>query len=450
MRSGGQFAPTRPHRLSAGALMRNGSIQRPVSIRGVLADRRGGVAVLFALTMPLLIGFAALATEVGGWYLQRRTLQTIADVAAMSAAYELLAGSGEEEAAALQEAALHGFSPGSARDLRVTTPPDRGASAGDDRAVQVQIQERRVLLFVGLFRSEPVLIEARAVARVSASDSACVLALDQLADRAVDVTGTADLTLDGCTLAANSRSTEAIAIRGNGSLSALSLATAGGFTVSGSATLETVNPARTGIGPIADPYGDRDMPEPDDCLEEEYKQTSKTPTQLVAGTYCGGISLGGQSVVDLEPGLYILDGGSLTINAGARVTCTGCTGDLGVTFLLTGSDDVATVRINGDADISLRAPTTGPFAGLLFFQDRAAAAGGDNLFNGGATMSLAGALYFPAQEVAFRGNSSLTGSRCLQIVARIITFAGTSGLGSDCSSGGTDPIIVGGAVALVE
>src|SRR3954453_15688304 len=68
--------------------------------RTALADRRGAVGILFALAMPVLIGFTALGTEVGLWYLERRNLQTAADVSAIAAAFEVLNGTGDEASAA--------------------------------------------------------------------------------------------------------------------------------------------------------------------------------------------------------------------------------------------------------------------------------------------------------------------------------------------------------------
>src|SRR3954447_1998102 len=76
----------------------------------VLADTRGVVGILFALAMPVLIGFTALGTEVGLWYLERRNLQTAADIGAIAAAFEVLNGTGDAEASAEREAVRHGLS----------------------------------------------------------------------------------------------------------------------------------------------------------------------------------------------------------------------------------------------------------------------------------------------------------------------------------------------------
>ena len=50
------------------------------------ADRRGSVAVVFAVCLPMMLGASAFAIDLGTTYLQRRTLQTAADSAALAAA----------------------------------------------------------------------------------------------------------------------------------------------------------------------------------------------------------------------------------------------------------------------------------------------------------------------------------------------------------------------------
>jgi uncharacterized membrane protein len=55
-------------------------------------DDRGVTAVLVALTLAALIGFTALGVETGLWYVIKRQNQSAADVAALSGAFELLAG----------------------------------------------------------------------------------------------------------------------------------------------------------------------------------------------------------------------------------------------------------------------------------------------------------------------------------------------------------------------
>ena len=48
----------------------------------------GSIAVMFAVALPMLLGAAALATDLGVLFLQRRTLQTASDASALAAAWK--------------------------------------------------------------------------------------------------------------------------------------------------------------------------------------------------------------------------------------------------------------------------------------------------------------------------------------------------------------------------
>jgi hypothetical protein len=102
---------------------------------------------------------------------------------------------------------------------------------------------------------------------------------------------------------------------------------------------------------------------------------------------------------------------------------------------------VATLTINGGANVNLSAPVTGQTAGLVFYQDRRASHfGGSNILNGGATQTFTGALYFPNQPVTFNGGNSTTGAGCTQLLAWEITFNGDSHLANNCQGAGTRAI----------
>lgn len=55
-------------------------------MRRRITDERGVAVVMFALCMPLLILFCALAIDVGNWFVHKRHLQTQADAAALAGA----------------------------------------------------------------------------------------------------------------------------------------------------------------------------------------------------------------------------------------------------------------------------------------------------------------------------------------------------------------------------
>ena len=111
----------------------------------------------------------------------------------------------------------------------------------------------------------------------------------------------------------------------------------------------------------------------------------------------------------------------------------------GVTIFLTGSaGNYAQADISGGATVSIEAPSTGTYRGIAFFQDRNASSGGSpNMFNGGSTMEIKGAIYIPKQEVQFDGGNTSSGG-CTKIVAFRIEFTGNSDIDSDCTGYGFD------------
>ena len=62
------------------------------SLRRLHRDQRGVTAVIVVLTLPVLFAFGALVINSGLWFTIKRQNQSAADAAAISAAYEVMAG----------------------------------------------------------------------------------------------------------------------------------------------------------------------------------------------------------------------------------------------------------------------------------------------------------------------------------------------------------------------
>ena len=159
--------------------------------------------------------------------------------------------------------------------------------------------------------------------------------------------------------------------------------------------------------------------------------SGSAPITLSPGLYVGGISISNNANITFNPGTYILAGGGLSIGGNATLNGTG------VTFYdTTGPGGYRPINFSGNVTANLSAPTSGPFAGILFFQDRSIAYSGSNgstiVGNGNSTFD--GALYFPTTSLSYVGNSSLKGYTFL--IAYRVSMSGnvTASLGSDYSS----------------
>src|SRR5258708_8038867 len=62
------------------------------AIAQILHDKSGASATMVAIALPGLIGFGALGAETGVWFTIKLQNQSATDAAALSAAYEIIAG----------------------------------------------------------------------------------------------------------------------------------------------------------------------------------------------------------------------------------------------------------------------------------------------------------------------------------------------------------------------
>ncbi|MBL4767482.1 MAG: pilus assembly protein [Rhodobacteraceae bacterium] len=418
----------------------------------------GATLVYFALILPVFVGFAGLGFDATLWFMEKRQLQSVADSSAITAAYSLSKNETQQEIflAATQDAGLNNFHIGGDNSISVVSPPATGAFVGQNNYVMVTISRPATGMFTQIMGREPTILVSTATAGILVSGEHCILALDESRDKALEFTGTSNVDIN-CGVASNSNSSESIYLNGTATLSADPSAQSYGDIYEGSnATLDTPNPIQPFSQRSTDPYGpdgrDLQVPtSPAGCSETGLKvKSNEGPVTLLPGRYCDGILLNAGADVTFAPGVYILDGGEFLVRGGAIVN------GVGVTIILTASApaDVATMKINGGAEMNLTAPNSGTWAGIVFFQDsRALYESGSNNFLGGADMNIKGAVYFPSQEISYSGGAAGI-SGCLLLVGSKVTFSGNSVLvndQADCDAVGiTKGTIARTLVTLVE
>jgi hypothetical protein len=96
--------------------------------------------------------------------------------------------------------------------------------------------------------------------------------------------------------------------------------------------------------------------------------------------------------------------------------------------------------MSGGASVNLSAPTTGTYAGVLFYQDRGDT--NDATLVGGDTQLMQGILYFPTAHLNYTGGSS-TNARDTTIISDTLNMVGHSYIRAAANSPYTG--ITGGA-----
>lgn len=417
-------------------------------------DSSGAVAVITALVLAAVIGCAALGSEAAVWYLDKRTMQGAADASAFSAATEIMdgtTGTSSITAQAKAVASTDGFTDGSnAVTVTVNNPPTAGNYTHTSRAVEVLIHRPQAVLLATEYAPTAVSLFARAVALAGYNGDGCVVSLDTANIADVTDIGNSTLNLDGCSLYIDSPNSSALTLTGSASITAQAAYIVG--NVNDPSQITTTNCGSTsydscglnvGTPPITDPYANVAMPAPGACDYTNYTVPNGTVEIPNPGggtvTFCGGLTVNSGTTVTFDPGTYVIDGGTFKINGGATVCAPTCSTTLpanGDTFVLTGSgSDYAQMDVEGGANVTVYAPTSGATAGIAFFQDRNApkASGSNaNKFTGGSSQNITGAIYFPNQNVTFSGGASSGGAVCTQVIGLTLNFNGTSNLSSDC------------------
>jgi hypothetical protein len=408
-------------------------------IRKLLRDRRGAVAMILALGTPVLIGGMGLSIDTIQWTLAKRQLQRQADSGAIAGAFGLAQG------ASVQSTVSGDLTRNTSLPLSTTVienAPTAGPEAGNPRAVRVAIATEMNLPFSGFFVGGPVEIPAEATASMVSNGQYCALSLENTTATGITMWGSSTVNL-GCGMATNSRGNTAVAAGGSSRITASPIAAVG------------VVPNSSNYGPGTDlisysvsqpdPFAGLPNPTVSGGYSNGNVNSNQTRT-LNPGNY-RGMDLKG--TVTLNPGVYIVDGGTFSVGAQARVT-----GE-GVTIILTSAtaagnpNSIAQADMNGGAMVNLKAPSSGTYKGVLFYQDRRATLSNkSNKLNGNSSSTIQGAIYMPGQEVEFTGNTGMN-TNCVQLVARQIKFNGNSEINNVCPANSGSQAFVGTAIRLV-
>ncbi len=438
--------------------------------KGLLRDRRGAVGAWSAIMLVMLLGVAAFPIDMGFLWVLRDRLQATADASALAGASQLTTtpdpASVKAEAIAYAQKNMppgghgtvladadvvlghwHGkenHAPGDP-DLRtfVTNATGTAAPAGETtNAVQVTTRRAEAngnaapLFLAPLLGLSQADVVAQAIA-VMPYDLRpyCVMALDPSADRAIEILSSdtdSELELEECGVKVNSSSADAFFIQGGSEVEVRdsTVSIVGDVSSAGGGDLDVdPGPPETGAMTALDPYLDLEVPSYSGC--DFSNETVTTDATISPGVYCGGLTISGDINVTVEPGIYIIDGGDLRFEGDFDVD------GVGVSFVLTSSTEndygrlIITENGAGDADdIDLTAPTTGPMAGVLFYQDRNAPSIDPgtglpikNLIQNDADLEVMGVLYFPSQELELSDDAEIEeDDGCVQIIVRKLTL----------------------------
>jgi hypothetical protein len=306
------------------------------------ADNRGASIIIFALSLPILIGFIGLGVETSYWYLERRELQEAVDSAALAGAFEKLQNGSVTQirldSAAGAAIARSGFS--NPTTITISNPPVSGIFIGDSSAVEAVLKESYGTHFAAVLGLSTLDIETRAVAKLHGGSStrACILSLEPCFMRpnegpGIIIQGSTDLQVPDCAIH-SSDACQGIDVPGNPTVDAECITASGDVnnTVDGGQlednsrnfTLDCGFPQIHQKGP-PDPYAginltplDAELAACGDPAAPDPSGDGGTTTRTFQpGRYCAMNLLGGNGEINyLMPGIYYVET-SILINGGS-------------------------------------------------------------------------------------------------------------------------------------
>src|ERR1700722_5152788 len=407
----------------------------------------GQVLALITMSMVILLGFLALAVDVGMLWSERRHMQTAADAAAVAAAVALREG--VDVTTAGRSAATHNsFTNGSSSvTVTINNPPLSGAYAGNSSYVEAIVEPPQTPYFLRALGYNTVDVSTRAVSG-EISGPACMYSLDPTDSKTFSESGGTSSIVANCGLLVRSTDTDGLDVSGGGTLSASSIGVVATAYNNYSSTITP--PPVTKIAPFGDPLSGVSAPSVGACnpltAANGHGYSSTGGDTISQGTYCGGISVSGGKTLNLNPGTYVLMGGGLTGRGTSNLVGTGITfyntvwtSSYPAGLKVGNSNQYKPIVFSGGRSTALTAPSSGPLQGILFFQDRnlpsgdTGPSGPQNTISGGSGATFTGAMYFPTTPLYFSGGSSVVPLNAI-LIGDIINISGGTNLRSNYSS----------------
>jgi len=361
-------------------------------IRRFSRDTSGQFALITAIAAVPLVLCIGLAVDTALVHKNTTGLQTALDSAALAA---VIPGNMDDEARAEYAEEVFTYNYGVEEDVDVKVIATSGR-------VDIQGTVEKQTVFMGISGADKLVQRKKAAAIKTTEEVICLMTLNKTKRSSLTFKKNAQIYAPNCSIQVNSSNQNALVSAGNYKPVAKKICVHGGVNGNLGPNVQAncsyvEDPyehlsAPNIIGDSACDYGPISFFNPSsffDVIAVGERGKTRSP-----GVYCNGLHFY-DSEVTLEPGTYVIHNGPLSIGKGSKIT-----GD-GVTFVFSGTESY--LYTYDEVSLDLKAPTNGPYAGLIFFQDRNSNAQGTSIIKGSANIQLLGTSYFPTQDLFIGG-----------------------------------------------
>ncbi|MGQ0484419.1 MAG: TadE/TadG family type IV pilus assembly protein [Hyphomicrobiales bacterium] len=391
-------------------------------------DCAGNVTIITGLAAIPVIAAAGIAIDYSRGTRVESELQQIADAAALAAAAgQNISGTiaqKQSQRTAIAQSYLNAHLASLGDAIIVGSPAITIGPNTVDVAINANVDGSLVnVLNAPDAAGKTMTVSVHSKAAFSKDSYLCLLSTNMSEPESIYFQGNSVFTASVCTVQANSNHAIAMRTWGNAYAEAEGFCAVGGW--SGSAFVPA---PESGCTTKLDPYANLVLPTVGAC-DFNNKVVKNTTATLNPGVYCGGLSLRTHGVANLQPGLYIIKDGDLSVDSQSTLNA-----PVGVVFYLTGN--LTNVDITSGATVTINAPKTGlgvngaeNYAGFAFMQDRTTGIGNINYISSGGYVNINGAFYAPNANLTVWANGIMNGtSSYFPVIASKFQMNGTATL----------------------
>jgi Flp pilus assembly protein TadG len=364
-------------------------------IKALLSDSRGGVAILFSLSMLPVIGLTGAAIDYSSATSKRAALQAAADAAALAG---IAAPAGQKVATAQSI-----FNANMASISGVTA--SASISEPDSQRVVVTATGNVPLMLYSALMPGGMQVAVTSTARSTSTTSnaaTCIFVMRPTLSGSVNNTST--INAPDCEMHVHSTSNGALT-NNNSTMTMSRHCVAGTASILGGTTTNLVNNCAVDVDPFA---GTLPTVALGACTFNSQTFNANATVNLTPGTYCGTTTFNAVTTVNFAPGLYVLNG-QMVFNSVTNLRGTG------VTFYFAASP--ARWTMNSVTNSDLLAPTSGTYKDILMYQDPAMPTQQVTV-NSGGVRKFTGLIWLPTQDLAINSGSSVNDLDTIAVVVR--------------------------------
>jgi Flp pilus assembly protein TadG len=352
-------------------------------------DRNGSVAILFALSSAAILLAVGIAVDYSLAVSTRDKMQAALDAAVIAGAEasstQIAKNYFANDAPSISSAAAPNF----------TLNANGSVSGSETYSMPTLFPLFGPLAGVNSLSITVVATASPSTGSSTTSNSVCILLLSPSASQSLLANSGTNISGPNCEIDVSSTANPVAIFNSGVDINVEKVCLQGANYIKNGGTVTNLSAA---CSTASNPYvGKLPAPPSTTCTNSNGNYNGGT-VNLTPGVYCGWFNFNSAPTVNFAPGVYVIQGGGWNVDGGTWK------GSSGVTFYFA---DSSYIQYNSGMNLTLNAPTTGTYAGILFYE-KDGLSNSNFVFDDSVSETMTGLIYLPSRNITFNSTSNET------------------------------------------